>query len=101
MDTDATRVPADLPKDEAGRPERAPENPQPDVTEATVSVPDELTIAITVSEAGQRNACNVRARLADLDEVETCWQGIRRALPNEAGKITVLLSKTAKRFSAA
>jgi hypothetical protein len=28
----------DLPKDEAGRPERAPANFQPDVTEAAVSV---------------------------------------------------------------
>jgi hypothetical protein len=29
---------ADLPKDEAGKPRRAPENFQPNVTEATVSV---------------------------------------------------------------
>ena len=50
---------AHLPKDEAGRPERAPKNSQPNVTEATVSIPDELTMAITVSEAGQRNACDV------------------------------------------
>ena len=50
---------AHLPKDEAGRPERASGNSQPDVSEATVSVPEELTMAITVSEAGQRNACNV------------------------------------------
>ena len=50
---------AHLPKDEAGRPRRAPKNSQPDVAEATVSVPDELTMAITVSEAGQRHACDV------------------------------------------
>ena len=40
-------------------PDAHPKNSQPDVSEATVSVPDELTMAITVSEAGQRNACAV------------------------------------------
>ena len=49
----------DLPKDEAGKPERAPENFQPDVTEATVSVAGKLSTPITVSEAGQGNACDV------------------------------------------
>ena len=58
-DADVNRTLVDLPKDEAGRPERAPVNSQPDVTEAAVSVPDELTMAITVSEAGERNACDV------------------------------------------
>ena len=52
-------TPAQLPKVKAGKPGRAPKNSQPDVSEATVSVPDELTMAITVSEAGQRNACDV------------------------------------------
>ena len=33
-----------LPKAEAGRPGRAPANFQPDVSEAAVSVPDELTM---------------------------------------------------------
>jgi hypothetical protein len=32
----------DLPKDEAGRPERAPENFQPDVTEVAVSAAGKL-----------------------------------------------------------
>ena len=49
----------DLPKAGAGKPERAPANFQPDVTEATVSVAGKLSTPITVSEAGQRNACNV------------------------------------------
>ena len=46
----------DLPKDEAGRPEREPANFPPDFTEATVSVAEKLTLPNTVSEAGQRNA---------------------------------------------
>ena len=50
---------ADLPKDEAGKLGRASENFQPDVTEATVSVAGKLSTPITVSEAGQRNACDV------------------------------------------
>ena len=49
----------DLPKDEAGRPERALENLQSDVSEATASVVGKLTTPITVSEAGQRHACEV------------------------------------------
>ena len=49
----------DLPKAEAGAPGRAPANFQPDVSEATVSMAEKLTTPITVSEAGQRNACNV------------------------------------------
>ena len=49
----------DLPKDEAGMPGRAPENFHPDVTEATVSLAEKLTTPITVSEAGQRNTCEV------------------------------------------
>ena len=59
MDADEDETPADLPKNEAGRPERAPVNSQPDVTEAAVSVPDELTMKITVSEARKHNACDV------------------------------------------
>ena len=44
---------------EAEKPERAPENFPPDVTEATVSVAGKLSTPNTVSEAGQRNACDV------------------------------------------
>ena len=50
---------ADLPKDEAGTPVRAPANFQPDVTEATVSVAGKLSTPNIVSEAGQRNTCEV------------------------------------------
>ena len=55
----------DLPKDEAGKPERAPSNFQPDVTEATVSVAGRLTTSINASEADQRNARDMRARLKE------------------------------------
>ena len=48
-----------LPKDETGRPGRAPANVQPDVTEATVSVAGKLRTPNTFSEAGQRNVCDV------------------------------------------
>ena len=48
----------DLPKDEAGKPGRAPANFQPYVTEAAVSMAEKLTTPITVSEAGQRNVCD-------------------------------------------
>ena len=44
---------------EAGKPGRAPVNFHPDVTEATVSVAGKLSTPNTVSEAGQRNACDV------------------------------------------
>ena len=44
---------------EAGSSGRAPANFQPDVTEATVSTAEKLTTPITVSEAGQRNTCEV------------------------------------------
>jgi hypothetical protein len=50
---------ANLPKTEVGRPERARENLQSDVSEATASVVGKLTTPIFVSEAGQRNACDV------------------------------------------
>ena len=43
---------------EAGKPERAPANFHPDVTEATVSVTGNLPRPTTVSEAGQCNACD-------------------------------------------
>ena len=49
----------DLPIDEAGTPGRAPANFQSDVTEAAVSMAEKLTTPITVSEAGQRNTCEV------------------------------------------
>jgi hypothetical protein len=50
---------AGLAEIEVGKPGRASENFQPDVTEATVSVAEKLSTSITVSEAGQRNAWNV------------------------------------------
>ena len=50
---------AHLPKAEAGRPERALENLQLDVSEATVSVVGKLSTPITVSEAHQRNVRDV------------------------------------------
>ena len=59
MDAVASRMLEHLPKDEAGRPGRAPLNFQVDVTEAITSAADHLTMPITVSEAGQRNACTV------------------------------------------
>ena len=64
-DADVNRTLANLPKAGAGKPERAPANFQPDVTEATVSVAGKLSTPITVSEAGQRNARDVRARLKE------------------------------------
>jgi hypothetical protein len=57
--------PARLPKTEAGKSERAPENFQLDVTEATVSVAGTLTTSINASEADQRSARDVRARLKE------------------------------------
>ena len=54
-----SETPVDLPKAEAGKPDRAPASFQPDVTEAAVSMAEKLTTPITVSEAGQRNAWNV------------------------------------------
>jgi hypothetical protein len=53
------RNPGTVAEIEAGKPERAPVNFQPDVTEATVSVAGKLSTPNTVSEAGQRNACDV------------------------------------------
>ena len=44
---------------EVGKPERAPANLSPDVSEATASVVGKLTTPNTVSEAGQGNACDV------------------------------------------
>ena len=64
-DADSNETSAQLPKIEAGRLERAPENFQLDVTEATVSVAGKLTTSITVSETDQRNARDVRARLKE------------------------------------
>ena len=59
VDADANRAQAHLPKTEAGKPGRAPENFQPDVTEAAASAADNLTLPITVSEARERKACAV------------------------------------------
>ncbi len=58
-DADRNETLAHLPKIEVGTPERAPENLQPDVSEATVSVTEDVTTPKTVSEAGQRNAYDV------------------------------------------
>ena len=44
---------------EVGKPVRAPENLLPDVSEATASFVGKLGTPITVSEAGQGNACDV------------------------------------------
>ena len=44
---------------EVGKPGRAPVNFPRDVTEATASIAEKLTTPTTVSEAGQRNACDV------------------------------------------
>jgi hypothetical protein len=59
VDADANQTLAHLPKDEAGRPGRAPVNFQLGVTEATASVADNLTLPIMVSEARERKACAV------------------------------------------
>ena len=58
-DSDSNETSAQLPKIEAGRPGRVPPNFQPDVTEATVSIAGKLSMRITVSEADQRNVCDV------------------------------------------
>ena len=104
-DADTNQAPANLPKaeveEEEEEPVRAPVKFPPDVTEATVSMAEKLTTPITVSEAGQRNACNVRASHANLTEETTHREADRRATPTEAGKVTVLKSKATKRFSAA
>jgi hypothetical protein len=50
---------AHLPKTGAGRPGRALVNSYPGATEAIASAADNLTMQITVSEAGQRHACDV------------------------------------------
>ena len=44
---------------EVGTLGRAPVNFHPDVTKATVSTSGKLSTSITVSEAGQGNACDV------------------------------------------
>ena len=44
---------------EAGKPGRAPVNFHPDLSEETASVVGKLTTPIFVSEAGQRNVCDV------------------------------------------
>ena len=100
-DADRNETLAYLPKIEAGTPERAPKNLPPDVSEATASVVGKLTTPIFVSEAGQRNACDVLARQTDLTEETTWREADRRATPTEAVKVTVLKSKATKRFSAA
>ena len=44
---------------EVGKPGRAPEKLQPDLSEMTASAAGKRTTPNTVSETGQRNACNV------------------------------------------
>ena len=100
-DADSNETSAQLPKDEAGRPGRAPANFQSDVTEVTASVAEHMTTPISASEAGELNARDVRARHTNLTEEATLQETDRRALPTEAGQFTVLNSKTTKRFSAA
>ena len=63
MDANASQILAHLPKAEAGKLGRAPESFPPDATEATVSVAGNLNTSITVSEADQRNARDMWARL--------------------------------------
>ena len=53
------RNPGTVAEIEEGRPGRVPVNFPPDVTEATVSVARKLRMPNTVSEAGQRNVCDV------------------------------------------
>ena len=71
MDADANRAPAHLPKDEAGRLERAPVNSQPGVSEVTASAAEDVTTPITASEAGKPNACDVFARHTNVTEEVT------------------------------
>jgi hypothetical protein len=59
VDAGESRTLAHLPKTEAGKPGCASENSPLDVTEATISAAENMTTPITVSEADQRNACNV------------------------------------------
>ena len=47
--------------------------------------PANWTKESTASEAGERNACDVRARPADLDEVATRRQNFRKEALTEAG----------------
>ena len=89
---------AHLPKDEAGRPERASGNSPPDVTEATASAAENMTIPITVSEAGQRNACDVWARQTNLTEEATSRELVRRARPTEASKSDLRATQLQKAF---
>ena len=86
VDADASRTLTHLPKTEVGRPERASDNSPPDVTEATASVAENITTPITVSEADQRNACNVWARQTDLTEEATPHETDRTAMPTEANE---------------
>ena len=84
-----------LPKTEAGTPERAPANSPLGVSEATVSVPDELTMAITVTEACKRKACDVGARRMDLTEEATQPETNRRALWNFQPDVTEAIASAA------
>ena len=100
MDADANRTPAHLPKTEAGRPGRAPVNFQPGVIEATASAADNLTMPITVAEACERNACDVRARYANLTKKQRTDNLTEERRQPKPGK-GVLKHKAIKRFSAA
>ena len=81
--------PADASESRSGVVRARPANFQQVVTEATVSVADKLTALITASEAGQRNACDVCARQTDLTEEATSHETDRRAVPTEAGKMSM------------
>ena len=59
VDAGANRTLPHLPKAEVGRPGRAPVNFPSDVSEATVRVTEKLTTPITISEAGERDACKL------------------------------------------
>ena len=48
-----------------------------------------LTAPTTVSEAGQRHACDARARHMNLAEEATCRQPDRSAVSTEAGKVSI------------
>ena len=100
MDADAHRAPTHLPKTEVGKPERAAVNSPPDVTEATASAAENMTIPITVSEAGQRNACDVWARQTNLTEEARADNLTEEQCQPKPGK-GALKSKAIKGFSAA
>ena len=75
-------------------------NFQPGVTEATASAADNLTTPITVAEACERNACDVRARHANLTKKQLADNLTEERRQLKPGK-GALGDKAIKRFSAA